>query len=150
MNKEVFNKISKKHQTNTNLIKDCLLAFLGGGITGLISQGLIDLYHLVFHIDLDLAFALSSASIVLIASILTMISYYNDLGQIFGAGLFIPITGFSNSMVSASIEGRSEGPIYGVGSRIFSLSGSVIAFGVSFSIILGFIYSILVLIGVKL
>ena len=58
MNKEVFNKISKKHQTNTNLIKDCLLAFLGGGIMGLISQGLIDLYHLVFHIDLDLAFAL--------------------------------------------------------------------------------------------
>ena len=79
-----------------------------------------------------------------------MLSFYNDLGQIFGAGLFIPITGFSNSMVSASIEGRSEGPIFGIGSRTFSLSGSVIIFSVSFTLILGLIYALLVSLGVKL
>lgn len=150
MNKAEFDQIVKKHSKNTNLVKDGLLAFLGGGIMGLISQGLIDLYHLVFNIELDISFALSSGTIVLIASILTMLSFYNDLGQIFGAGLFIPITGFSNSMVSASIEGRSEGPIFGIGSRTFSLSGSVIIFSVSFTLILGLIYALLVSLGVKL
>lgn len=150
MNKVEFNQIVKKHSKNTSLVKDGLLAFLGGGLMGLISQGLIDLYHLVFKIELDISFALSSGTIVLIASILTMLSFYNDLGQIFGAGLFIPISGFSNSMVSASIEGRSEGPIFGIGSRIFSLSGSVIAFSVSFTLMLGLVYALLLSIGVKL
>lgn len=150
MSKEVFNQIVKKHNNNNNLLKDSLLAFLGGGLLGVISQGLIDLYHFVFNLELSLAYSLSSITIVLIAAILTMITIYNDLGQIFGAGLFIPITGFSNSMVSASIEGRSEGPIYGIGARIFSLAGSVITYGVCTSIIISIIYYILTLFGVKL
>ena len=39
----------------------------------------------------------------------------------FCAGLFIPISGFANSMASSAIESRSEGLIYGVGGNMFKL-----------------------------
>ncbi|MBE6132008.1 MAG: SpoVA/SpoVAEb family sporulation membrane protein [Erysipelotrichaceae bacterium] len=150
MKKAKFIEISKKEKRNKNLLKDCLIAFLGGGLLGLLSQGLIDLYHLVFEVDYLLSFSLSSITLVLLAAILTSLSFYNDLGQIFGAGLFIPITGFSNSMVSASIEGKSEGLIYGIGTNLFSLAGSVICYGIGTSVIVSLIYYVLLLMGVRI
>ena len=105
---------------------------------------------LLFNIEYNLALPLSSITLVLIAAILTALSIYNDLGQIFGAGLFIPITGFSNSMVSASIEGKSEGLIYGIGTTLFSLSGSVICYGIGSSIAISLVYYVLLLMGVKI
>ena len=150
MNKVEFISLAKKNYKNKNLLKDCLIAFLGGGLLGLLSQGLIDLYSIVFNIEYALSLSLSSVTLVFIAAILTSLSIYNDLGQIFGAGLFIPITGFSNSMVSASIEGKSEGLIYGIGTTLFSLSGSVICYGIGTSIFMGIIYFLLLLMGVRI
>ena len=150
MNKIGFLNIVKKQPKNKNLLKDCLIAFLGGGCLGLLSQGLIDLYSNVFNIEYTLSLSLSSITLVFIAAILTALSIYNDLGQIFGAGLFIPITGFSNSMVSASIEGKSEGLIYGIGTTLFSLSGSVICYGIGSSIVISLVYYVLLLMGVKI
>ena len=42
----------------------------------------------------------------------------------------IPITGFAHSMTSAALDYRKEGLIYGIGSNIFKLAGSVILYGV--------------------
>ena len=95
-----------------------------------------------------MAFSLSSISLVFIVAMLTSLGLYNNLGQIFSAGLFIPISGFSNSMVSAAIEGRSEGLIYGIGSRIFSLAGSVIIYGIVSSFLCAVGYYLLLLMGV--
>ena len=148
MDKNIFKQVVSKCKEKDNPYKDGLFSFISGGVMGIISQGLIDLYHLAFKLEIELAFSLSSITLVFIASVLTMIGWYNNIGQIFGAGLFIPITGFSNSMVSASMEGKSEGPIYGVGARTFSLAGSVIIYGVVSGIILSFGYYLLYLMGV--
>ena len=51
MNKVEFISLAKKNYKNKNLLKDCLIAFLGGGLLGLLSQGLIDLYSIVFNIE---------------------------------------------------------------------------------------------------
>ena len=64
------------------------------------------------------------------ASLLTGFGVYDRLGQIAGAGLFIPITGFSNSLTSSAIECKNEGLIYGIGSNMFKLAGSVITYGI--------------------
>ena len=53
--------------------------------------------------------------------------YIEDFGK---AGITIPITGFAHSMTSAALDYKNEGPIYGVGSNVFKLAGSVIFYGV--------------------
>jgi len=148
MDKEAYKEIVKKNQVRTNWLKEGGLAFLGGGLLGVIAQGLIDFYAQVLHVETELAFSLSSITLVALASLLTMIGVYNNLGQIFGAGLFIPITGFGNSMVSEGVEGHSEGLIYGIGARTFSLAGSVIVYGLGSSFVCCVVYYILYVAGV--
>lgn len=146
MNYNQFQKAVDNNQKKEPLIKDTILAFLGGGVLGLISQGLIDLYSLYFNKEESMA--LTSISVVFVTALLTLIGVYKKIGKIFGAGLFIPTTGFANSITSASMEGRHEGFILGIGSNIFSLAGSVITYGVVFSCLFLIIRFILMIIGV--
>ena len=149
MNKIVFSQIVKKNKPKRYYVKECILAFLGGGLVGVISQGLIDLY-IYLGLEKDIAVSLSGLSIVAITSLLTVLSIYSKIGQIFGAGLFVPISGFSNSVVSSALEGKTEGFIQGIGSRILSLAGSVISYGVFFSVFVVLIRYLLSFFGVSL
>ena len=74
---------------------------------------------------------------VLIAAILTGLGIYDRIGKRAGAGTFIPITGFSNSMTSSALEAKSEGLVTGIGANIFKLGGTVITFGIVASFVLG-------------
>lgn len=150
MNRVRYYQIVKENRPKRHKIRDCLLAFLCGGTIGLISQLLIDLFSKVLNQEINTSIALSSLTLVCISSILTVFSLYNSLGQRFGAGLFVPITGFSNSMVSSSIEGKSEGFIQGIGGRVFSLAGSVICYGVFISVFVVLIRYVLSFFGVSL
>ena len=149
MNKFIFSHIVKQNKPKKHFLKECVLAFLFGGLLGVLAQGLKDIF-LLLEIEEDVSSTLSSFTIIFISSILTYLSIYSSLGQIFGAGLFIPITGFSNSVVSSSLEGKSEGFVKGIGSRIFSLSGTVIAYGIFFSIFIVLIRYFLSFLGVSL
>ena len=57
-------------------------------------------------------------------------------------GSLIPITGFANSIVSPAIEYKSEGYVMGVGSKMFTIAGPVLVFGICTSIIVGIVYLI--------
>lgn len=81
---------------------------------------------------------------ILFGALLTGFGLFDNLVQIFGAGLFIPITGFSNAVCSEALEYKNEGPIYGVGANMFKLAGSVITYGVFTSILLSLIYSLFI------
>lgn len=150
MRLEKYKKIVKNNEKKEKYLRNSLLAFLGGGTLGVIAQSLIDLYYNVLNFKKDESFALMSITIVFITSILTLFGVYKKVGKIFGAGLFVPTTGFANSLTSASIEGRYEGFILGVGSKAFSLAGSVIFYGISFSIIFLIISQILIFFGVNI
>ena len=52
------------------------------------------------------------------------------LVNFFRCGLIIPITGFAHAMQSATLEYRREGLITGIGTCMFKLAGSVIAYGI--------------------
>ena len=62
---------------------------------------------------------------------------FNKIGKIAGAGSFVPISGFANSIVSPAMEYKSEGYILGVGSKMFIVAGPVLVYGISTSIIVG-------------
>ena len=78
-------------------------------------------------------------TIILIAAILTGLCVYDKLGQKFGAGMFIPITGFANALTSCALEGKTEGLIYGIGTNMFKLAGSVLTYGISTAYLLGIV-----------
>ena len=83
------------------------------------------------------------------SSMLQVIDYsYKKLASKLGAGIFLPTTGFANAMISSSIEARFEGPIFGFGSKVFNLAGSVIAYGVISAFFYGLICYFLSLLGV--
>ena len=76
-------------------------------------------------------------TIILITAITTGFGIYDKAAQYCGAGLFIPISGFANSLTSAAMEGKSEGPIYGIGSNMFKLAGSVLTYGIASAFFFG-------------
>ena len=49
------------------------------------------------------------------------------------------ITGFANAMVSPAIEYKAEGPVLGVGAKLFSVAGPVLVCGITASVIAGII-----------
>lgn len=125
-----YQSIIEQKSIKRPVIKNAIFAFLIGGIIGIIAEGLITLYVKAFKIEVLMANSLMSMTIVFITSILTGIGVFDKIGQIAGAGTYIPITGFSNSMTSAALEGKSEGVILGIMSNMFKLAGAVIVAGV--------------------
>ena len=92
----------------------------------------------------DEAMSGTIVSIILIgiSAFLTSLNIFNKIGKFAGAGSLVPITGFANSIVAPSIEYKSEGYVMGVGSKMFTIAGPVLVFGICSSIIVGIIYLI--------
>ena len=82
----------------------------------------------------------TSVVLIFLGTTLTGIGVYDKIGRYAGAGSIVPITGFANSVAAPAIEYRREGIVLGIGARIFQLAGPVIAYGVTSSMIVGFIY----------
>ncbi len=78
--------------------------------------------------------------LVCIAQLLTGFGVFDSLGKYAGAGVFVPITGFANSMVAPAIEYKKEGPVLGVGAKLFSLAGPVLVCGITAGTLIGLIY----------
>ena len=124
----VFEKMPKSSHW-----KNMIWAFLIGGVICVIGQAFIEMYSLWFN-DQD-ASVLASGTLVLIAAMMTGFGVYDNIGRFAGAGSTIPITGFSNAVVSPALEFRAEGYIYGVGAKMFLVAGPVIVNGVTISVI---------------
>ena len=66
---------------------------------------------------------------VRISSILTGFGFFDKVVSFCKCGLIIPTTGFAHAMTSAAMDHESEGPIKGIGSNIFKMTGSIILYG---------------------
>lgn len=125
------------------VLKNVVLAFLFGGLVSILGQALTVLYMRVLHLSPAEAGGPVSATIILIASLLTGFGVYDKIARHAGAGLAVPVTGFANSMTSAALEFKKEGLVLGVGSKMFVLAGSVIAFGVFSAMLVGLISALI-------
>jgi stage V sporulation protein AC len=86
-------------------------------------------------------------TIIFITALLTGFGIFDKISQNTGAGSFIPISGFANALTSSALESKSEGLIYGIGSNMFKLAGSVITYGIVSAYILGILRYFVMLIG---
>ncbi len=139
-NSEYNDLISKKAEKSP-ILKNIFFAFVIGGLICMLGQFIFN-QMLNLNIDNEKASIITSISLIFIGAFLTAINVYSRLGKIAGAGSTIPITGFSNSVVSPAIEFKSEGYVLGIGANMFKIAGPVLVYGITTSVILGFIYYI--------
>lgn len=144
-----YNKIVTKNSPKSKLFVNCIKAFLIGGAICTIGQGFTDLYTMLGAAEKD-SKTLCSVTLIFIGILLTAIGVYDKIAKHGGAGTLVPITGFANAVSSPAIEFKSEGYIAGLGAKLFIIAGPVIVYGVSASIIYGFVLWILSLFGVRL
>lgn len=124
--------------------KNALLAFFFGGLIALIGQGFIDFYRFTLDMDVKEAANPAVATMIFIAALLTGLGLFDKIARVAGAGVSVPVTGFANSLASAALEFKREGLVFGVGSKMFILAGSVITFGVVTAFVIGLIYAIFI------
>jgi len=134
-----YKEKNKKASPPSPVFKDCLMAFLFGGAICTLGEFF---YHYYLNFDLGEKYSRAAVSVTLIfiAAVLTMFKVFDNIAKVAGAGTLVPITGFSNAVVSPAIEFKSEGFILGVGAKMFIIAGPVIVYGISASVVYGFIY----------
>lgn len=124
------------------LAKDCVRAFLTGGIICTGAQGLLTLYK-SWGMEKDDAAALVSVSLVFLTALLTGLGVFDNIAKWAGAGTLVPITGFANAVSAPAIDTKGEGFVLGVGAKIFSIAGPVILYGMAAGTVYGVIYWII-------
>ena len=138
ISKKEYDSMVKKATPNSTIFSDMFKAFVVGGIICVIGQ-LITEAFMAFDIDKENASALTSSSLVFLGALLTGLGVYDKLAGIGKAGTLVPITGFANSIVSPAMEYKTEGMVPGVGTKMFTIAGPVLVYGVSASVIYAFI-----------
>lgn len=138
-----YQQLQKKHELKRPILKNCLKAFLVGGIICTIGQAISYFYIYYFNFTEQTAGNPTVATMVFFSMLLTGFGVYDRLAQFGGAGSAVPVTGFGNAVISASIEHRTEGFVLGVGGNMFKLAGSVILFGVFSAFVVALIKTLL-------
>ena len=137
--KKEYDKMTKKASPPSPKLKDCSIAFLVGGFICMIGQLLFALYENC-GFKTDEVKMLVPSTLITIAAILTGFGLFAPIAKFAGAGTLVPITGFSNSVVSPAIEFKSEGWVLGLGAKMFTIAGPVIVYGTVASVVYGIIY----------
>lgn len=130
-----------KKSPNSPILKNCFNAFWVGGLICTFGQ-IISLICKARGFDEATSGTIVSIILIAISAFLTSLNLFNKIGKFAGAGSLVPITGFANSIVAPSIEFKSEGYVMGVGSKMFTIAGPVLVFGICSSIIVGIVYLI--------
>ena len=130
MTNRKYDALVKKNTHKKKKVKYAVTDFLVGGLMGLLGESLIRIYIMLFDISRNDASTYMIITYIFFASLFTALGFFDKLVAKAKAGLLIPITGFAHSMTSAALDYKNEGPIFGVGSNVFKLAGSVIFYGV--------------------
>ena len=142
MTEREYGRLVQQLSPNSPIGKDCLNAFLAGGLICTLGQVFVNWYG---NLGLSKTDAGTAASMTLVAlsALLTGLSLYDDIAKHAGAGTLVPITGFANAIAAPAVEYKTEGMILGVGAKIFTIAGPVIVYGVTASVLYGFVYWIM-------
>ena len=133
-----YAKMVKRVTPPSPKLKNCVNAFLVGGLICTIGQGLLTLFERL-GLNEDEQKALTAVTLIVVTAILTGIGIFDKIAKHAGAGTIVPITGFSNSVVAPALEFKTEGHVLGTGARIFIIAGPVIAYGTAAAFVYGII-----------
>lgn len=134
-----YEQLSQETKPKPNLIKDCLAAFIVGGLICDVGQLAMNVL-LNYGLPKDDVAAWVSIIMIFLGALLTGVGVYDKIALIGGAGTVVPITGFSNAIVSPAIEFKKEGFVFGVAAKMFTIAGPVLVYGIGSSVLVGMIY----------
>lgn len=138
ISKQEYQKYVQDRAKSSPIVKNCAMAFVTGGAICVLGQAIMDGWMAAGLEKTDAGTA-TSICLVFLSVLLTGLNLYNKLGRYGGAGTLVPITGFANAVASPAIDFKSEGLITGMASKMFTVAGPVIVFGVAASVIYGVI-----------
>lgn len=140
MTNEEYGRLVARMAKPSPMGKDLLFAFLIGGGICAVGQ-LIQTGWQALGLDRESAGTATTMTLIFLSALFTALDCYNSLAKYAGAGTLVPVTGFANSVVSPAIEFKSEGLVGpgGMASKMFTIAGPVIVFGVGASVIYGLI-----------
>ena len=139
---KTYNEYVEQKTPPTNLFQGCFRAFWTGGLICTIGQVLIWLFETYLGAEFVEAAGFASIILVIIAATFTGLGVYDVIGKYAGAGSVVPITGFSNAVVSPALEFRAEGLVTGTAAKMFTIAGPVIVFGVGASMVYGVLLAV--------
>ena len=138
MTEKEYGKLVNEQVPASPIWKDCLGAFVIGGLICTLGQWLLNLYG--NWLDETNAGTAASMTLVALSALLTGLSLYDNIAKFAGAGTLVPITGFANSIAAPAVEFKTEGFVLGVGAKMFTIAGPVIVYGTAAGVIYGLIY----------
>ena len=134
-----YEKYVKQFTPKPNYFINGLKAFFIGGLI-CIGALVLQQYFMGKGFDEKEAGGLVTVILICTAQLLTGFGVFDSIAKYAGAGVIVPITGFANSMVATAIEYKKEGPVLGVGAKLFSVAGPVLVCGISTGTLIGLIY----------
>ena len=134
-----YQKYVKERAPKSPIVKDCVCAFLVGGLICALAEALTYGYGLM-NISEENVKTLVPVTLIFLAALLTGLGVFDDIAKFAGAGTLVPITGVANAVASPAIDTKSEGLVMGVGAQMFTIAGPVIVYGVLTSVSYGFLY----------
>ena len=137
--KQEYSKMVDMVSPNSNLLMNCIKAFIVGGLICTAGEAMIQ-YFSNYDFTKDEVSLLVNIVLIGATAILTGLGLFSKIGKFSGAGTFVPITGFANAMVSPAIEFKKEGWVFGMAAKMFTVAGPVIVYGLVTSMVVGFIY----------
>ncbi len=130
MEKRDYIKIVDKYTPKEKRLQNALIAFIIGGLMGVLGNFLIEAYSYYFNLSSKDASVYMIITLVFLGCLFTCLGFFDKFVNFARCGLIVPITGFAHAMMSAALEYRKEGLVTGIGANMFKLAGSVIIFGV--------------------
>ncbi len=139
MDTKKYQEIVDRHEVKESRLKNGIIAFIVGGLMGMIGNLLIDFYSYVFDIPSKIASTYMIITLIFVGCLLTCLGFFDKMVSFARSGLLIPITGFAHSLQSAALEYKKEGLVTGIGANIFKLAGTVILFGIVSAYVFGIV-----------
>jgi len=142
MTKQEYSAYIERMVPQSKLWSNLVRAFFAGGLICAIGEGFIRLY---VHLGAELDNARTGAAVTLIffGALLTGLKVYDNIAEAGKAGALVPITGFSNAVVSPAMEFKSEGHVVGLAAKLFSVAGPVLVFGTLAAMAVGLVHALL-------
>ena len=125
-----YDDLVKSIEPKRPIVKNCLRAFLVGGAICTLGQLFQWIFINYFSFDEKTSVAPTLVLLIFLSALFTGLGVYDHLSQWAGCGTAVPITGFANSIASASMEHKSEGLVLGVAGNMFRLAGAIIVYGI--------------------
>ncbi len=133
---EAYLALAARHRPPAPVWPNAVRAFVVGGAVCAVGQLITNFF--VAH-GQTAAKAASPTAVVMVGlgALFTGLGLYDRLVRSGGMGGALPISGFSNAMVAPAMEYRREGLVLGVGAKLFTVAGPVLAYGLGSAFLVG-------------